>query len=320
MRDLLGRVKAPDGPAAQVPPEKVVELAAAVSRGAAVSSLGEIYPRDMEPLRTLKLAQGAGTGNDDLTVEEFNARVGERYPKAARLPDRPYLDDLLKDAGLDFEWNPAARSGKGAYINKLREQIRSSTGSSSLTRSYGKRAGGGGSAGAVGAGVRGAAGARQRTGAFLAIAVGTAKMLKAEKEIANRFHVRRISIDQLLIRAMRAAAEKAEIKWPVISVPTVRNAAAATGATCWRLVKRAMPAVKAAIEEAGREQLCLSPSRPARALRSSRSVELDARAGGRARRIRGALGADRLRQCDDAARPRRASRARVHGGAMGAHS
>jgi hypothetical protein len=59
VRDLLGRVKAPDEPAAQMTLEKVFELAAAVSRGAGVSSLGEIYPREMEPVRTLKLAQGA---------------------------------------------------------------------------------------------------------------------------------------------------------------------------------------------------------------------------------------------------------------------
>lgn len=102
-------------------PEKLVELAAAVSRGAGVSSLGEIYPREMEPVRTLKLAQNTLVGLDQITLEEIKNRVRERYPKAAALPPRPALDDVLKEAGLDFEWNPAALGGQGAYINKLRE-------------------------------------------------------------------------------------------------------------------------------------------------------------------------------------------------------
>ncbi len=258
VRDLLGRVKAPDGPATQMTLEKVVELASAVSRAAAVSSLGEIYPREMEPVRTLKLAQGAVIGADELTVEEFNARVRERYPIAARLPERPYLDDLLKDAGLDFEWNPGARNGKGAYINKLREQIRSSTGSSSLTRYRTATVPAEESLQAQSALEFEERLERAiRTGAFLAIAVGTAKMLKAEDEITRRFDVRRISIDQLLIREMRAAAEEANAKWPVV----LRADRSERDSGDWRklvaLVKRAMPTVKAAIEEAGREHTVL---------------------------------------------------------------
>jgi hypothetical protein len=96
-----------------------------------------------------------------------------------------------------------------------------------------------------------------RSGAFLAIAVATAKMLKAEDEIAKRFDVRRISIDQLLIREMRAAAEKAGAKWPAV----LRADGAERDSRDWRtlilLVKRAMPAVKAAIEEVGREHTVL---------------------------------------------------------------
>jgi len=212
----------------------------------------------MEPVRTLKLAQGAVIGADELTVEEFNARVRERYPKAARLPERPYLDDLLKDAGLDFEWNPGARDGTGAYINKLREQIRSSTGSSSLTRYRTATVPAEESLQAQSALEFEERLERAiRTGAFLAIAVGTAKMLKAEDEITRRFDVRRISIDQLLIREMRAAAEEANAKWPVV----LRADRSERDSGDWRklvaLVKRAMPTVKAAIEEAGREHTVL---------------------------------------------------------------
>ena len=203
-------------------PRKCLPKKSSSLRGPCRAARGVEPRRDLSArhgaVRTLKLAQVAVIRTHDFTVEEFNARVGERYPKAARLPDRPYLDDLLKDAGLDFEWNPAARGGKGAYINKLREQIRSSTGSSSLTRYRTSTA-------PRGEGLQAQSALEFeerleraiRTGAFLAIAVGTAKMLKAENEIANRFDVRRTSIDQILIRAMRAAAEKAEIKWPVIS-------------------------------------------------------------------------------------------------------
>ena len=46
--------------------------------------------------------------------------IAARYPEAELLPDRPGLDQLLVDAGLELEWIPDAAGGKGAFTLSLR--------------------------------------------------------------------------------------------------------------------------------------------------------------------------------------------------------
>ena len=70
----------------------------------AVSPRGELYPKGLEALRALKLAQSAVAGLSCVTPDELRARVRERYPEAAELPDRPLLDGMVRDAGLTLIW------------------------------------------------------------------------------------------------------------------------------------------------------------------------------------------------------------------------
>src|SRR5258707_4605834 len=77
--------------------ERLLNLAAAMSRTAAVSSRQELYPRGMAAERALRLGIGALTGlglgetEDGFTPEQVRARLESRYPEAARLPDHPEL-------------------------------------------------------------------------------------------------------------------------------------------------------------------------------------------------------------------------------------
>ncbi|MHC4176995.1 MAG: BREX system serine/threonine kinase PglW, partial [Planctomycetota bacterium] len=112
---------------------RLVRLAAAASRHAAVSSRQELYPRGMDAARALKLSQGALYGVPFLTVRQIHERVSSRYPEAAELPGRPALDDLLQAAGFDFQWDPAAK-GTGCYVSRLRETVSIASGSESLPR------------------------------------------------------------------------------------------------------------------------------------------------------------------------------------------
>src|SRR5439155_26073401 len=91
---------------------RLLRLAAAASCGAAVSSRQEIYPRGMEALRALKLAQGALFGVRVLSAEQVRDRVAGRYPDAEPLPDPPRLDELLTAAGVELDWEPAAIDGQ----------------------------------------------------------------------------------------------------------------------------------------------------------------------------------------------------------------
>ena len=100
---------------------RLLRLAAAASRGAALSSRQEVYPRGMEAMRALKLAQGALGNVKVLSDEQVRDRVAGRYPEAEPLPDRPRLDEMLTAAGVELDWSPDALGGRGGYVSSVRD-------------------------------------------------------------------------------------------------------------------------------------------------------------------------------------------------------
>jgi len=100
VRESLGRV-VEDGPLASLPAEQLVSLAAAASQGAAPSARLELYPVDMAAERALALS-AAALSLPQLTPLQVVQRVHARYPRAAPLPPRPALDELLEGYGLVF--------------------------------------------------------------------------------------------------------------------------------------------------------------------------------------------------------------------------
>jgi hypothetical protein len=72
----------------------------------AVSPRLEIYPRNLDALRALKLAQSAIAGViRSIKPDDLRKLVHERYPEAKPLPERPDLDQLLIEAGLELTWD-----------------------------------------------------------------------------------------------------------------------------------------------------------------------------------------------------------------------
>ncbi|WP_347403394.1 BREX system serine/threonine kinase PglW, partial [Protofrankia symbiont of Coriaria myrtifolia] len=127
-----GTPAAVDGLAGLPPLEaqRLVRLAAAASRTAAANARLEIYPRDLDLVRTLRLAQAGvlptrpaavpprpGGGPDErpdrplLDVATIHERVRNRFPGlTTELPTHPALDGPLAAAGFALEWD-AARDG-----------------------------------------------------------------------------------------------------------------------------------------------------------------------------------------------------------------
>ena len=80
---------------------RLVALAAAVSAGALSGPRLEVYPRDLSPVRALRLAQaGAGLPPDGLSPDQVRERVAARLPGLPALPDGPALLELLGTAGF----------------------------------------------------------------------------------------------------------------------------------------------------------------------------------------------------------------------------
>jgi len=111
--------------------ERLLNLAAAMSQSAAVSSRQEVYPRGMAAERALRLGinslSGLGgeleprisriarmtgtTANEEemlrgISVKQIRERILARYPASEPLPDHPALQDLLLKVGFDVRWDP----------------------------------------------------------------------------------------------------------------------------------------------------------------------------------------------------------------------
>ncbi|GAB3810463.1 BREX system serine/threonine kinase PglW [Micromonospora zhanjiangensis] len=109
----LGAVTAPGGAADAVDERRRVQLAAVASDRAAATARLEIYPRDLEPVRALRLAQAgvvppanAAEPRRGLTPAQVAGRVAARFPELDPLPTEPgKLHRLLAEAGFDLRWD-----------------------------------------------------------------------------------------------------------------------------------------------------------------------------------------------------------------------
>ena len=239
-------------------PNRLLELAAAVSQNTALSSRLELYPRGMEADRALRLALGALAGAHTLTPEEIRRRVAGRYPDAARLPERPDLDALLRDAGSELHWEPDAADGQGAYRSPLRQFVTIDS-----ATSYTHAASGASRVADTGATEWGDAVAfdqRLRRAlenrVFLALTVSRHRLAEAERMLASAFAVDARSADELLIRHMKAAVDEAGADWRIVLRADREPRGSADWATLMRLVgHRALPRVRAELAAAQRAVL-----------------------------------------------------------------
>ncbi|MFB6350537.1 MAG: hypothetical protein ABEN55_17565, partial [Bradymonadaceae bacterium] len=102
---------------------RLLDLAAAASTSAAVSSQNEIYPRGLKPVRALNLCANLLLRRAPLGPQDVTRTIRERYPEAQELPERPHLDRLLETAGVGLEWDPSANEGIGAYDSRYDRSI-----------------------------------------------------------------------------------------------------------------------------------------------------------------------------------------------------
>ena len=264
--EALQAVAVPAG-ATTPAPNRLPALAAAVSRSAALSTRLELYPRGMAADRALKLALGALAGARTLTPEQIRQRVAGRYPEAARLPERPALDTLLGQAGSELAWTPEADGGRGAYTAHFREFVTVTSGTS-YTRSAGRTS----RVAEAGAAPRSDSDDFEQrlrralaSGAFLALTVSSRRLRDAERALASAFPVDARSIDELLIRHMKAAAVEAGADWQVVLRADREPRGSADWANLMRLVgHRALPRVQAELAGAPRPLLLTNPGLLAR--------------------------------------------------------
>lgn len=242
---------------------RLLKLSAALTGIAAVSSRGEIYPVGMPALEALKLAQGTLYGTRELTIEEIVRRVASRYPGAEKMPARPVLDQLLKEAGLDLEWNPLLNGGKGAFSYPEQKPLGSGLSSSTFYRNQtaldnnlNRDAHPEVSSDVADAQMlENKLRRSEKDGAFLVLQVEPRQMKNAEEEIKRRFDVEVVNFDELLINTMREQAQQLRIDWNVV----LQADAANTSSPDWRnlmiLVGRSLPEAEKKISDSSKTVL-----------------------------------------------------------------
>jgi len=242
--EILRRINPPEGQLPIQHDSDLLRLAVSASEGAALSGKLEIYPKRMSAIRMLRLAQGALSGCPELTIDELKSRVQGRYPKGESLPDRPELDRLLDEVGLDLKWHPKAAGEKGAYVFIRNEISISSTGSTFSTVSNDDQipyvTSDEADAGFFDNRLK-----RAKTeGSFLVLSVAQRSVLKAQDVLVKRFVLKNVNFDELFIPVLKEEAEKKRIKWEVI----LRADAAEKESHDWqnlqRLVSLCMPKVQ----------------------------------------------------------------------------
>ncbi|MGH9318788.1 MAG: protein kinase domain-containing protein [Vicinamibacteria bacterium] len=264
VQDELGAVRLPSG-LAPLATNRLLTLATRCSRESALSSRLELYPKGMSAEKALRLAQGALAGAKELTPAQIRERVSGRYPDAEPLPGRPGLDRLLKDTGSDLEWKASAREGEGAYAPP---HIPSFTISSRT--SYGA---------ALPPSPRFEELSPEETdlhlfderlkhavenGAFLALTVSPKALARVERRLKETYPIEPRSLDALLLHHMHEVVEEKKADWSVV----VRADAASKDSGDWanllRVVRLALPRVRAELASAARTVLLTNPGLLAR--------------------------------------------------------
>lgn len=252
----LRALRAPEG--LELPDARLLQLAASASQSAALSSRQELYPRGLDALRALRLSQGALLGAGELTAAQLRERVASRYAEAQPLPDRPLLDQLLEQAGVDLQWVAAACRGLGGYRSSRAATVSVSSATSSLQRF--RTTPGAQPAGHVSpeeAAARLFEERLQRSlqqGTFLTLLVGPRSYERAIEELRGRFKLDLIDFEGLFLEALQQCAAQANVDWQLVVA-----ADAAPGAGDWSklqmLVARALQAIEPRLHAASRPML-----------------------------------------------------------------
>jgi hypothetical protein len=204
----LRAVPAPEG-LAPLADTRLVELAASVSQHAADSPRLDLYPRDLELSRALRIAQaGAGVRRDNgVTVKELLSRIRARFPELVYDENTTHvvMQEALRAAGFPLEFDTSTRR----FLPPAPEgpRVISSTGMSM------------GSAGVTAAGldphavIAGKIATAFERGGFLALTLSGNQLPGTADAIAGLHPVRRVDLNREFLGEFRALVADRGQEW-----------------------------------------------------------------------------------------------------------
>ncbi len=205
-RALLGRLRAVRSPASLpvLSDTRLLRLAVAVARNAALSPRLELYPRDLAPVRAVQVAQvGVYLGNRDkaLHVDKVRERVLARFPEIT-LPPAREMYEVLRNAGIDVDITDDSR----LFNPKASRSLTASRAGLSLSSAARK----------ADAAERRLGRAAER-GGFLAVKAPIPDVASALAALAARPEVTPFDVGVEFMRALRAAvAARPGLRWETV--------------------------------------------------------------------------------------------------------
>lgn len=183
---------------ADLPDARVLSLAAAISGDVAVSSRGELYPRSMPASQALRMARGTlQLIGAPLSVDALRRRVRARFPEAAELPDRPVLDQIILEVGIELEWNGDGYVVPGVTTHRASTQSSTHHGTGGVdVESVSRRLQ-----------------ASLRSSEFLALAVSAKRHEAVRKKLLGRFDVTEIDVTRFALTRLRRTVEENRADW-----------------------------------------------------------------------------------------------------------
>jgi hypothetical protein len=246
-RELRG-VAAPDG-LSPLADTRLVALAAAMSKRAAASPRLELYPRDLDLARALRISQAAAGVRPEsgFTVDDLLGRIRARFPELAVPGPISYvaMEEALVSAGFRLAYDPASHR----FRPPAREATRSASSSTSLLSVYPQGRAGGQDPVAATAAKLAAAVLR---GGFLALSLRGSQLPGVAAAIAERYPVRPVDLDRELLRALRELAAEHGQDWArLLAVDARRGDTGRVSPGLGSYLSLAWPRVRAALPAAG---------------------------------------------------------------------
>ena len=222
-------------------PDRLLRLAAALAEKSALSGRRDLHRLDLPAATALGIALAGAASVQRLTPQEVRDRVRARFPALPPLPDRPRLDELIRDAGLGLLYDDQDH----AYRQPTRagDTTRLSSRPATILREAEPELVSGGRAGH-----RLAESAATRS--FLALGIDWSRLDKAVDVLTGDYGAIELEVTQLLIDAMRQEATAAGLPWETVRAADAAPPGSRDAAGLAVLVQRSLPAVDAAIDQA----------------------------------------------------------------------
>lgn len=226
----------------QVPgADRLLRLAGALARDAALSGSLELHSRDLPVAVALRLALSGAASMQQLAPQEIRDRFRARFPALPLLPDLPRLEQLISDAGLDLRYDPSIRGFR--HPTRSTDTTRLSSRPATIIRPAAPELVTGGREGH-----RLAESAAARS--FLALGVDGSRLDRAADALARRFGAVVLDVTQLLVDAMRGEAAAAGLPWDMVRAADAAAPGSREAAGLTVLVQRSLAAIDAAIDDA----------------------------------------------------------------------